>query len=501
MISDFLQDHTKHVDIIPAVNTDHSAIVLQLSKIEGPIRGPSYWKFNNSLLDDNNHINGMRDELSRFLNSEYSHSDPRICWEVLKFKIKTFSRNFSINKKRISKKAREQLELKLKKLSAAITTSSDNSLLKEYEDSKHTLDDLCDSITNGLIIRSKVEWYEKGEESNAYFFNLEKRNKAKTHVKNIIHENCLIEDHNVIMKNIEKFYASLYTRKSLKTEKECLKYLAEINTPVLSVCNREICDAPITLTDIFNALNSMQANKSPGNDGLTKEFYVAFFDLLGPKLLHSFKFAFNLGELSSSQKQVVITLIEKKGRDKRYLKNWRPISLLNVDTKLLSKVLACRIKVIATLVSSDQTAHVTGRFIGESVRLTSDLLEYMDYNNLPGYLVTTDIEKAFDSVDHTFLCATLRKFNFSENYIKWIQILLKGQESCVMNNGFTTKYFSLSSGTRQGDPLSAYLFILVMENLFIQIRNKKNIRGLRIFGYEVKLTSFADDVSCFFRRC
>ena len=173
-----------------------------------------------------------------------------------------------------------------------------------------------------------------------------------------------------------------------------------------------------------------------------------------------------------------------------------------MDTELLSKVLACRIKkVIATLVSNCQTAYVPGRFMGESVRLTSDLLEYMDYNNLVGYLVTIDIEKAFDSVDHTFLCATLRKFGFGENHIKWIQILLKGQESCVMNNGFTTKYFSLSSGTRQGGPLSAYLFILVMEISFIQIRNKKNIRGLRIFRYEFKLTSFADDVSCFFTRC
>ena len=124
----------------------------------------------------------------------------------------------------------------------------------------------------------------------------------------------------------------------------------------------------------------------------------------------------------------------------------------------MSKVLACRIKkVIVTLVSNDQTANVPGLFIGESARLTSDLLEYTDYNNLPGYLVTIDSEKAFDSVGHTFLCATLRKFGFGENYIKWIQILLKGQESCVMNNGFTTKYFSLPSGTHQGDPFSAYL--------------------------------------------
>ena len=77
----------------------------------------------------------MRDELSRFLNSDHSHNDPRIYWEFLKFKIESFSGNFSINKKRVSKKAREQLELKLKQLSAVITTSGDNSLLKEFEDS------------------------------------------------------------------------------------------------------------------------------------------------------------------------------------------------------------------------------------------------------------------------------------------------------------------------------------------------------------------------------
>ena len=107
----------------------------------------------------------------------------------------------------------------LKQLSAVITTSSDNSLLKEFDDSKQKLEELYDNITNGLIIRSKVEWYEKGEISYAYFFNLEKRNKAKTHVKSIMYENCLVEDHNVIMKNLEKFYASLYTKSPLKPKK------------------------------------------------------------------------------------------------------------------------------------------------------------------------------------------------------------------------------------------------------------------------------------------
>ena len=108
-----------------------------------------------------------------------------------------------------------------------------------------------------------------------------------------------------------------------------------------------------------------------------------------------------------------------------------------------------------------------------------------------------DIEKAFDSVDHKYLRAVLQKLGFGMNFIKWVKLILNNQESCVMNNGTSTGYFTLSSGTRQGDPISAYLFILDMEILLIQIRSDKNIQQLKIFGYEFKLSAFADDVCCF----
>ena len=110
------------------------------------------------------------------------------------------------------------------------------------------------------------------------------------------------------------------------------------------------------------------------------------------------------GELSSSQRQAVIKLLEKKDREKRFLKNWRPISLLNIDVKLLNKSVAYKLrKTFPSIIKSDQTAYVPGRFIGESARQISDILEVTKTFNIPGYMITMDIEKAFDSMDHVFL--------------------------------------------------------------------------------------------------
>ena len=145
----------------------------------------------------------------------------------------------------------------------------------------------------------------------------------------------------------------------------------------------------------------MPNNKSPGNDGLTKEFYEVFWEDLKTPLISSFKSAFDKGELSNSQKQAVIKLIEKKDKDKRLIQNWRPISLLNVDLKSISKALANRIKkYLPFLISSNQTAYVEGRFIREVGRLFSDILQVTDFLNLRRLVVTVDIQKAFDSLRH-----------------------------------------------------------------------------------------------------
>ena len=113
-----------------------------------------------------------------------------------------------------------------------------------------------------------------------------------------------------------------------------------------------------------------------------------------------------------------------------------------MDTKIFSKTAASRlIPVLPTIINADQTAYVKGRFIGESIRQISDILNYCKNENIKAFLFTADLEKAFDSIDHTFLLCCLEKFGFGLNFLKLINFFLNGSESCVINSGTTTKYF------------------------------------------------------------
>ena len=193
--------------------------------------------------------------------------------------------------------------------------------------------------------------------------------------------------------------------------------------------------------------------------------------------------------------------MKKKERDKKFIKNWRSISLLIIDAKPISKVLAKTIKKhLPSLIDSNQTAYVDKRFISEGGRLISDILQIKDLLKIKGLLLTLDIEKAFHSVGYQFLINILKTFGFEKNLVRWIKILLKNQESCIINGKITTKYFKLERGTGQGDPISAYLFILVLEVVFAVIKSNQNIDKLRIFEHDFLYISYADDTTFFVKN-
>ena len=141
-------------------------------------------------------------------------------------------------------------------------------------------------------------------------------------------------------------------------------------------------------------------------------------------VLHSF----GKEELCTSQGQAIIKLIEKKDKDKRLIQHWRPISVLNIDVKIISKALSKRLKnVLPSLTSDNQSAYVDGGIISEGGRLIADVLQTTDMLKLNGMLVTIDIQIDFDSVNHQFLILALKRYGFGKMFIKWVKTLLNNQ--------------------------------------------------------------------------
>ena len=364
----------------------------------------------------------------------------------------------------------------------------------EYIGCRNKLDKIYKQKINGIRIRSKCDWYEHGEKSSKFFPNLEKTRSTQSTIRNITKDKKKTLH---VIKLID-FYKGLFSENLNVSKNEIMQFLNLVSIPQLTEDQSKDCEFLLSEKDLLLVLKSMPNNKSPGNDGLTKKFYEVFWDDLKTPLISSFESAFVKGELSNSQKQAVIKLIEKKDKDKRLIQNWRPIFLLNIDLRILSKALANRIKMyLPFIISSNQTAYVEGRFISEGGMLFSDILQVTDFLNIRRLVVTVDIQKAFDFVNHLFLITALKKFGFGKEFINWIQILLKNQESCIIIDGTTTKYFKLQKGATQGDPICAYLFILVLEIAFIFIKENKNIKGINIFDNIFLYSAYADDTTFF----
>ena len=150
-----------------------------------------------------------------------------------------------------------------------------------------------------------------------------------------------------------------------------------------------------------------------------------------------------------SQKQAVTTLIEKtliekKGKDRSSLENWWPISLLDVDTKIITKLIAARIKeVLPSIIHHNQTGYIKDHYIGETIRSIFDIMDFTLNENISCLVIFTDIHKAFDSLEWDYLYKCLEAFNFGDDFIRWVKTFYKNKESCTLNNGFFSEYFKL----------------------------------------------------------
>ncbi len=316
----------------------------------------------------------------------------------------------------------------------------------------------------------------------------------------INNDNKELTDPNDILQEEENFYKNLYCKKPLNTEHVLDNCSFMKGLTQLTESDKNICDSEITLIELSKNLKELPNNKSPGCDGFTADFYKFFWKDLKDVMFSCLKYCYKVEKLSIEQRRAVLCLLPKTNKDIRYLKNWRPLSLLNTDYKLIAKTLSTRLqKVIDKIIKRDQSGYIKGRFIGESVRTIIDVLEYSSLHDIAGYILFLDFEKAFDSISWDFMFRILKAYNFGERFIKWIKILYTETSLCVTNNGHCGTFFPVTRGIRQGCPISALLFLLVVEAMAEGIRNTVGIKGIDLDGVNIKITQLADDTTLFLR--
>ena len=494
-------------------STDHKAVISHFRLDDFP-RGKNVWCFNDSLLDDTDFILCMSQFIKDKYNSlkeeeEYSNN---VIWDLLKISIREKSMAFS-RKKRLEDSLSNELIDKISCLSSLLSDDPSNfQLINELckTTKQKEIKDL--STSRGALKRSRAKFISEDETNSAYFLGLERYKQEHQVIKCIYNDKGeIIATPNKILPVISHFYEHLMNdadEANININKTNVlnDFLNNVSHPSLDETDKELLDAPITVSELEEALKFLNTNSAPGCDGLTPLFYKYFSETLRLPFYNNIIESTETELLSLSQRRSLITLLPKS-EDKEQLRNisnHRPISLTTTDYKIYSKVLATRLQnVIHKLINDDQVGYIKGRNINDHIRFIDDLINFSKITNKSGLLVSLDYRKAFDTVCKKSIIASLKKFNFGPVFIKYVATIINGSEASIKNAGWISKWFPTTKGVRQGCNLSPLLFILVVELLAIKIRSNPNIKSIlqetEIYNNETKFSQYADDLSLYLK--
>ncbi|GJV37309.1 RNA-directed DNA polymerase, eukaryota, reverse transcriptase zinc-binding domain protein [Tanacetum coccineum] len=226
----------------------------------------------------------------------------------------------------------------------------------------------------------------------------------------------------------------------------------------------------VSKEEVKRAVWDCGKDKSPGPDGFTFVFYHLFWNLIENDVVEAVKYFFHQGYFPKGCNSSFIALILKTPEAKM-VKDYRPISLIGSLYKIIAKILANRLVVVlGDLVNEVQSAFVADRQILDGPFILNELFQWCKSKKKQSLIFKVDFEKAYDSVRWDYLDDVLKKFGFRERWCGWIQGCLRSSRGSVIVNGSPTEEFQFHKGLKQGDPLSPFLFILIMESLHVSFQ-------------------------------
>lgn len=316
-------------------------------------------------------------------------------------------------------------------------------------------------------------------------FQIGERTRRRTTIDTLeVGPNHTIESSDEILEHVSNYYRELFTQGEMQ---DTPMFTCERVVPQSCEINNSCLD-PITTEDIFSAIKASASRKSPGPDGIPKEFYLVAFDHIHREINLMLNEVLT-GNVPSEFLDGIIVLVKKKNAGNT-IKSYRPISLLNYDYKLFSRIITARLDRVLrqhhVLTSSQKCANGENNIFQATLALKSKIAELHTMKR-KGKLVSFDLDHAFDRVDRNFLLNTMRSLGINEGLIQLFSILGSRSSSRILINGHLSRSFPIERSVRQGDPISMMLFVIYLHPLLTQFDS--------ICGSEDLIVAYADDIS------
>lgn len=497
LITDNILNQISNCEILPAPLTDHCCVELNVSPLPLTYKNNGYWKFNSRLLLHSDFCQGIESLIQNVIEDESLVSFTQK-WEFLKYKIRQYSISYGkqLKKKNILEEEETIKNILTITLQPTISENEQRHLIQLQE----KLDKIYEIKAQGAYIRSRAKWMEDGEKNTSYFCRLEKRRQERKTIKSLMINGVECSNETSIANKITEFYQKLYSSSYSAPKAEDLLKQIKQYIPQIDNDFKESCEKDIDMAELNKAVMCLKLDRSPGTDGLTGNFYRHFWQSLKNLLFQVFNETINNSTLSTSMKQGIITLIPKPDKDTKLIENYRPISLLNNDYKLLTYIYTNRLKKkLDTIISETQSGFVNKRSIHNNIRLVKDLLDYNDQIEDKGFILFLDFQKAFDQLEHKFLFEVLRAYGFGPKFCRIIETFYTDTTSSVILPNGSTPRFSLKRGVKQGCNISPFLFIMAVEILAIMLKNS-NMEKLNIFNEQLVISQLADDTTIFLKK-
>lgn len=481
----------------PLSFTDHCLVMFTIGSRKGRKRKFNWdlWKLNNKLLDDDVFQTIVLEGIEE-LNGDNSSKAGQM-WETFKQKMKMKAIERCSILKHEGRNNEQLLRLNLRTL-----LKEESEMPGEFKQDiravKEKLELLDKEKFHGAIIRARAEKMVTAETPTKRALGMEKSYAQRNSISEIVYNGAVAKANEDIAHAFHEHYSKLFSMGAVDRDHFTSEFLSSM--PQLDDETKDRLELSISVSEVERAIDKLNCGKSPGPDGLSAAFYKKFKHGLSPILAYLFNEALEVKSLPPSFLSSHTILIPKTDDSRKLLQvsAYRPISLTNVDYKILMKIMAGRLQsVMKEIVGPHQTCGIKGRSIFTNIHTARCVLECTDIMGSAVAMLQIDLEKAFDRVPHDLLIAVLEHVNVGTVITEAVKMAYTGCTTRLIVNKELGKSIELQRSVRQGCPLSPLLFCIYIESFCLSIIRSNIIKGFRLHACEVRLLAYADDIAIF----